>query len=56
MRAHNILLEGEGGRFIVIEEMDLDKDLTGLLEVRVSPWLVRGMDSAPCTIVGVFAN
>jgi len=40
MRAHNILLEGEGGRFIVIEEMDLDKDLTGLLEVRGSPWLV----------------
>jgi hypothetical protein len=24
-----------------------------LREVRVSPWLVKGMDSGPCTILGV---
>jgi kynurenine formamidase len=53
MKAHNILLEGEGRRFLVIEEMDLEKDLAGLREVRVSPWLVKDMDSGPCTVVGV---
>ncbi len=54
MRCHNVLLEGDGRRFLIIEEMNLDQDLAGLREVRVNPWLVRGMDSGPCTIVGVF--
>ena len=53
MSAHNALLGGAGCRFLVIEDMNLDHDLTGLREVRVSPWLVTGMDSAPCSIVGV---
>jgi len=54
MRCHNVLLDGAGRRFLIIEEMHLDQDLTGLREVRVSPWLVRDMDSGPCTIVAVF--
>jgi hypothetical protein len=33
--------------------MHLAADLSGLREVRVSPWLVKGMDSGPCTILGV---
>ena len=53
MRAHNELLGGTACRFLVIEDMDLEHDLGGLREVRVSPWLVTGMDSAPCGIVGV---
>jgi arylformamidase len=53
MAAHNVLLEGPGRRFLVIEEMKLDEDLGRLREVRVAPWLVLGMDSGPCTIVGV---
>ena len=53
MAAHNELLGGEGRRFLIIEDMKLDRDLRGLSEVRVSPWLVLGMDSGPCTIVGV---
>lgn len=53
MRCHNVLLEGAGRKFIIIEEMNLDQDLAGLREVRVSPWLVSGMDSGPCSIVGV---
>ncbi len=53
MRCHNVLLEGSGRRFLILEEMNLDQDLTGLREVRVNPWLVQGMDSAPCTVVGV---
>lgn len=54
MPAHNILLEGEGRRFFILEDLDLEKDLTGLREVRVNPWMVEGMDSSPCTVVGVF--
>ena len=53
MAAHHELLGGPGRRFLVLEDMDLEQDLTGLREVRVSPWRVRGMDSGPCTIVGV---
>lgn len=53
MRAHNALLEGAGRRFLVIEEMNLDHDLGSLCEVRVNPWLVKGMDSGPCTVVAV---
>jgi arylformamidase len=53
MRSHNILLEGKGRRFLVIEEMMIPPDLQKLKEVRVNPWLVKGMDSAPCTVVGV---
>lgn len=53
MSCHNVLLEGDGRRFLIIEEMNLAYDLTGLREVRVNPWLVNGMDSGPCTINGV---
>ena len=53
MAAHNELLAGGRRRFLIIEEMDLDQDLNQLIEVRVSPWLVQGMDSGPCSIVGV---
>ncbi len=53
MAAHNRLLEGSGRRFLVIEDMDLDKDLSRLVEVRVQPWLVTGMDSGPCSVVGL---
>lgn len=53
MLAHNELLGGPGRRFLIIEEVKLDDDLTHLREVRVNPWLVSGMDSGPCTIIGV---
>ncbi len=42
MAAHNELLAGAGRRFLIVEEMDLDHDLAGLVEVRIQPWLVRG--------------
>ncbi len=53
MRAHNVLLGGAGCRFLVIEDLNLDQDLTGLAEVWVAPLLVEGTDSAPCTVFGV---
>lgn len=53
MASHNILLEGKGRRFLVIEEMRIPPGLMELKEVRVNPWMVKGMDSAPCTVIGV---
>jgi len=53
MTAHNELLGGKNRRFLIIEEMNLEADLIGLKEVRVNPWLVKDMDSAPCSVVGV---
>lgn len=52
MAAHNVLLEGTGCRFLVIEDMRLDDDLADLTEVLINPWLVTGMDSGPCSVVG----
>lgn len=46
-----------GGRpIIVIEDMDLSSDLTGLKSVIVAPFLIRALDSAPCTVLGIFAK
>jgi kynurenine formamidase len=53
MAAHNELLGGEGRRFLIVEDMRLDPDLSDLGEVRLWPWLVRGMDSGPCAAVGL---
>jgi arylformamidase len=52
MSAHNVLLEGEGRRFLVIEDMNLEQDLRGLQRVILAPWQVAGVDSTPCTIFG----
>jgi kynurenine formamidase len=53
MPAHNELLGGADRRFLVVEDMDLHQDLAGLREVWISPWRVEGMDSAPCSVVGL---
>jgi kynurenine formamidase len=53
MPAHHELLGGAGRRFLIIEDMNLEQDLANLREARVCPWLVRGMDSGPCAVIGV---
>lgn len=53
MAAHNVLLERPNCTFLILEEMNLNDDLTGLAEVRINPWMVLGMHSGPCTIVGI---
>jgi len=53
MRAHNVILGGEGRKFLIIEDLNLDQDLGDLREVWVAPLLVEGTDSAPCTVYGV---
>jgi hypothetical protein len=54
MKAHNVLLGAPNRRLLVIEDMNLEGDLSGLREVRVNPWFVIGMDSSPCSVIGIF--
>lgn len=51
--AHHILLGGEGRRFIIIEDMNLDQDLSRLRTVIVAPLLVKNSDGSPVTIFGL---
>jgi kynurenine formamidase len=53
MAAHNILLAGNGGRFLVIEDMNLEHDLSHLKTVILAPWLIAGLDGGPATIFGM---
>lgn len=53
MGCHNELFGGKGRRFLIIEDMNLEYDLHGLHEVRLGPWLVTGMDSGPCSVLGI---
>jgi arylformamidase len=52
MTVHEELLGGTNRRFLIIEDMDLDHDLTQLTRVQVCPWRVHGMDSGPCSVIG----
>jgi len=52
-KAHHVLLGGPGRKFLVIEDMDLEKDLSGLKQVFVAPLLVERIDGAPCTVLGI---
>lgn len=52
MKAHNILLAGHGGRFLVIEDMNLDQDLSRFKTVIVAPLLIEKLDGGPATVFG----
>lgn len=53
LEAHRILLRGEGRRFLIIEDMNLDCDLSRLNQVIALPLFIEGMDSSFCTVIGV---
>ncbi len=52
MAAHHELLGGRDRRFLVLEDMCLDAELHDLRAVLVAPWLIAGVDSAPCSVYG----
>lgn len=56
--AHRVFLnpKGKGLPVLVFEDMDLSADLELLKEVWAFPWRIEGLDSAPCTITGVFRD
>lgn len=53
--AHRAFLDPDGPNspILIIEDMDLSGDLSGLDSVWVVPLLLEGLDSAPCTVMGV---
>jgi arylformamidase len=55
IRAHQVLL-GSARRFLIVEDMNLDFDLSRLMEVMVFPFMVSGIDGSPCGVVGVVAD
>lgn len=52
MAAHHELLGGAGRRFIVVEDMNLEQDLNGLVRVFVAPLWVVDLDGAPVNVIG----
>ena len=52
MKAHNELLALHGGKFVIIEEMKLEKGEKPPDKLIIVPWLVKGMHSGPCVIIG----
>ncbi|MBI5050046.1 MAG: cyclase family protein [Nitrospirae bacterium] len=46
--------DGANDPVLIIEDMDLSHDLKELREVWAAPLRVEGIDSAPCTVIGVF--
>ena len=47
---------GKSQPVMMIEDMDLSKNLGNLSEVLVAPLLVETIDSAPCTVYGFFRD
>ncbi len=54
-KAHRTFLDpsGENHPVLIIEDMDLEGDLSFMKQVWVAPWLIKGVDSAPCTVLGL---
>lgn len=55
-QAHRAFLDphGEGTPLMIIEDMCLSVNMENLQEVWVVPLRVKKIDSAPCTVIGVF--
>lgn len=51
MEAHRVLLSLPASRFMLVEDLNLRFDLTQIRFMELHPWLIRGIDSAPCTVV-----
>lgn len=56
--AHRAFLDPNGvnAPILVIEDMDLSGNLSGLKQVMVFPLRIEGVDSAPCTVIGVLED
>lgn len=56
--AHQAFLnpKGKGRPIVIIEDMDLRKVTSRLKQVFVLPLRIKGIDSAPCTVLGKFSD
>ena len=46
--------EGHGQPLLLVEDADLSGDFGGLSQVMVVPLFLKGVDSMPCTVIGIF--
>lgn len=55
-QAHRAFLNSkdEGKPLLLVEDMRMTPRISGLRKVILSPLMISGIDSAPCTIAGVF--
>ncbi|MBZ5542334.1 MAG: cyclase family protein [Acidobacteriia bacterium] len=53
LEAHRILFRGDGRRFLIIEDMNLDFDLSQLRRVIALPLFIEGVDSSFSTVMGI---
>lgn len=53
LEAHRILLAGAARRFLIIEDMNLDCNLSNLQRVIALPLFLENVDSSPCTVMGI---
>lgn len=56
--AHRAFLDPHaiGRPILVVEDMDLSCELSGLTTVVIAPLRIVGLDSSPCTVIGVFRD
>ena len=54
-KTHRVFLDPDGPNnpVLIIEDMDIPLELDRLKSVIVRPLRVEGIDSAPCTIIGI---
>jgi len=53
LEAHKILFNIGEKKFLIYEDVNLNHDLSDLKQVIAFPWLIKGIDSAPCSILGI---
>lgn len=55
-KTHQAFLNPEGHNepILLVEDMDLSGNLANLSKVLVVPLMIEGIDSSPCTVIGVF--
>lgn len=53
-QAHQAFLDPAKRPILLVEDMDLSAPLEGLKEVWIAPLRIEGIDSAPCTVFGIF--
>jgi kynurenine formamidase len=45
--------ESLGVPLLLVEDLKLDEDLPELDQIMIIPWQIKGVDSAPCNVIGV---
>ena len=58
MTSHNVFLNGNENKMLIIEEMKLTEPepLEGVERITVVPWFVEGVNSGPCTVIAEYTE